>query len=105
MINIYHVFKTLPQRVVGNGAKTLFWEGKWLGDKSLADIFLRFYNLTFSKLVTIDFVMRNCLDVLEFRRILHGETADRWEDLGKMVDEKELRDCQDRVDWPLTNLL
>lgn len=37
---------------MGDGARTLFWENVWLGDRKLAEIFPRIYNITFTKLVT-----------------------------------------------------
>lgn len=100
-ISVNHTFQAVTKRVVGNGAKTLFWEDKWLGDKSLAESFPSLYSIAVTKNVTVQFLMRSGLDMIVFRRILYGEALEQWENLRYLVPEHEFSECQDKVTWSL----
>ena len=89
--------------MIGDGARTLFWEDLWLGDKKQAEIFPRLYNITFPKLVTIKTVKEAGWDRFTFKRTLHGEHLVQREELKKLIDEVELVDEKDKVLWLLNN--
>lgn len=73
------------------------------GKKKLAKIFPRIYNITFTKQVTIKFVKESSWECFTFKRSLHGDYLEQWDDLKKLVDEVKLNDSKDRLKWPLNS--
>ena len=65
---------SLSNRIVVDGSKTLLWEDVWLEDKSLAQQFPKFYNVSFTNMVTVKQVKDAGWECFEFRS-LHGKIA------------------------------
>lgn len=48
-MEVRDIFCSFCKRIIGNGKTSWFWKDFWIGDKPLAALFQRLYNLTFSK--------------------------------------------------------
>lgn len=57
LMGVNLIFQQFTRRIVGNGAKTQFWEDVWLGECSLVARFSRLYHITFTKHVTVKLVV------------------------------------------------
>lgn len=90
-------------RVVGNGRKTRFWEDKWLGDKSLAELYPRLYNLSFSKNITVENVLVGGWYKIQLRRTLCGETMVMWESIKSKCAGVKLSETEDGITWMLNS--
>ena len=73
LMKVRELFLSLTRRVVGDGAKTLFWEDVWPGDKKVAELFPRLYNISFDKMITVKKAKSFGWASFTFRRTLHGE--------------------------------
>lgn len=78
LMEIKYLFVSLARSVVGDGARTLFWEDVWLEGGKLANAFPRPYNITFDKMVTVKQVMKKGWENVTIRRSLHGEYLAQW---------------------------
>ena len=97
LMKVKDTFASLTRLVVAGDAKTLSSEDVWLWEKETWCALPRIFNITLTKQVTVKFVKDSGWGCFSFRRCLHGEYWERWEELKKFVHEMEL--CDKKIKW------
>lgn len=93
------IFQQYTKRIVGDGAKTQFWEDIWTGTQPLAVRYPRLYNITFSKHKAVKQVKDEGLDSICFRRTLYEETAAQLDETKIFWDSFEFSEELDGMRW------
>lgn len=101
LMAVNHIFQQCITRVVGNGAKTLFWEDIWLDGMALASKFPRLYHIAYEKQVTVLAVREGGIQNVQFRRTLLGTYFDQWQEFQRRFLEFQFNEEEDRVRWKL----
>lgn len=83
------------------GEDSLFWEYRWNGLTSFAQIYSNLYNVTLSKHITVAKVLNEGWSVLKFRRNLDGEKAIFLQHLKEDCMAVSLINEKDRMIWEL----
>lgn len=102
-MKVKDLFVKLTRRVVGDGARTLFWEDIWLGKRKLAEVYPRLYDISFDKMKTVKQIVAKGWDNVDFRRSIHGDYLRQWREVKGIVDRINLTEDKDRVEWLLSD--
>ncbi|GLT50099.1 hypothetical protein SLA2020_236090 [Shorea laevis] len=85
---------------VGDGSRVVFWEDKWVGDKSLKDLFPRLFPLSTTKEVLLEDMGFWSTDHwvwdVRWRRDCTGRAGDEEEKFREMINGIKVR--KDKVD-------
>ena len=104
VMRVKDLFFKICRKIVGNGERTRFWEYLWVGDCILCKKFLRLYNLSLSKNISVARVFNSDWSCFNFRRNLWGDLAVMWGELKNICSHVYLNE-EDKCRWVLNNLV
>ena len=75
------MFLSCRKFVVGDGAKTRFWEDLWISDTCFASQFPRLYAISNNQNITVKDAFAVGLNSLSFRRALTRVKMEEWKQM------------------------
>ncbi|WVZ51479.1 hypothetical protein U9M48_002624, partial [Paspalum notatum var. saurae] len=101
LMEVKQEFLSLGSFSIGDGTQVRFWEDTWCGNRTLKSLYPSLFNIVSKKGATVAEVMGSTPLNVSFRRGLHGDRLQAWNELVGWVMNFELREERDVFNWGL----